>query len=143
MKVPACLFRNAVRLQHPSRPIKLTFFHAQKHFEVYLTAPEAELPSICPEVHEMLLDAVDSAANAFRYTNSRATIAFQCPCDLDDIHTATLNKADMHTDRGNKFRWSDSCWLGPYTATGKDDSFKLAYTYIHIIATHVTLYRVI
>ena len=40
----------------------------------------------------MLLDAVDSAANAFRYTNSHA-IAFQCPCDLDDIHTATLNKA--------------------------------------------------
>ena len=148
MKVPACLFRNAVRLQHPSKPIKLTFFHAQKHFEVYLTAPEAELPSIYPEVREMFLDAVDSAANAFRYTNSRATIAFQCPCDPDDIHTATLNKAGSNlictlTEEIilGGLTAAQKMWLGPYTAPGKDDIFILAYTYIHIIAAHVnTIY---
>ena len=148
MAVPACLFRNAVRLQHPSKSIELTFFHAQKHFEVYLDCPEAELPSICPEVREMLLDAVDSAANAFRYTNSRATIAFQCPCDPDDIHTATINEpgSNLKCSLTGKFSRrgltdAQKMWLGPYTAPGKDDSFILAYTYIHIIATHVnTIY---
>ena len=151
MKVPACLFRNAVRLQHPSKSIELTFFHAQKHFEVYLDCPEAELPSICPEVREMLLDAVDSAANAFRYTNSRATIAFQCPCDPDDIHTATLNEPGSNlkcslTGKFSRCGLTDAqkMWLGPYTAPGKDDIFILAYTYIHIIQLHMlTLYIVI
>ena len=129
MKVPACLFRNAVRLQHPSKSIELTFFHAQKHFEVYLDCPEAELPSICPEVREMLLDAVDSAANAFRYTNSRATIAFQCPCDPDDIHTATLNEPGSNlkcslTGKFSRCGLTDAqkMWLGPYIAPGKDDT---------------------
>ena len=148
MAVPACLFRNAVRLQHPSKSIELTFFHTQKHFEVYLDCPEVELPSICPEVREMLLDAVDSAANAFRYTNSRATIAFQCPCDPDDIHTATINEPDSNlkcslTGKFSRCGLTDAqkMWLGPYTALGKDDIFILAYTYIHIIATHVnTIY---
>ena len=146
MKVPACLFRNAVRLQHPSKPIKLTFFHAQKHFEVYLTAPEAELPSICPEVREMLLDAVDSAANAFRYTNSGATIAFHCPCAPDDIHTATLNKAGSNlictlTEEISLggLTAAQKMWLGPYTAPGKDEIFILAYTYIHIILLYIVI----
>ena len=31
-KVPACLFRNAVRLQHPSKAVELTLIHALKHF---------------------------------------------------------------------------------------------------------------
>ena len=125
-KVPACLFRNAVRLQHPSKPIKLTFFHAQKHFEVYLDCPEAELPSICPEVREMLLDAVDSAANAFRYKNSRATIAFQCPCKvLDEIHTATLSEPGSNlictlTEEisSTGLTAAQKIWLGP----GNDDT---------------------
>ena len=135
-KVPACLFRNAVMLQHPSKSIELTFFHAQKHFEVYLDCPEAELLSICPEVREMLLDAVDSAANAFRYTNSRATIAFKCPCDPDDIHTTTLNEPGSNlkcslTGKFSRCGLTDAqmMWLGPYTAPGKDDNF---YTCIHL-----------
>ena len=92
-KVPACLFRNAVRLQHPKESVKLTFFHKLKHFEVHLHAPEANLPSICPEIRDMLVDAVDSVADSFRFKNSRASLAFQCPCDPDDVHTATPNEA--------------------------------------------------
>ena len=87
--VPACLYRNAVKLQHPSKPIKIVFTHAQKHFEVHVDAAQAELPSVCPQIRDMLLDAVDSAARVFRYTNSRASVAFQCPCSPDDVHTAT------------------------------------------------------
>ena len=92
-KVPACLFRNAVRLQHPSKAVELTLIHALKHFEAHVDAAEADLPSICPKIHYMLMDAVDSAADAFRFKNSRASVAFQCPCDLDDVHTATPNEA--------------------------------------------------
>ena len=92
-KVVACLFRNAVRLSHPTESVQITLIHAQKHFEVHLTAPEANLSSLCPEIREMVLDAVDSGASAFRYKNSRASVAFQCPCSPDDIHTATLNEA--------------------------------------------------
>ena len=93
MKVPVCLFRNAIQLQHPKKPCKVTFVHAVTHFAVYLTAPQADLPSLCPEIRDMLLDAVDSAASAFRFKNSRASVAFQCPCDADGAHTATPNEA--------------------------------------------------
>ena len=93
MKVPVCLFRNAVQLQHPKKPYKVTFVHAVTHFAVYLTAPQADLPSVCPEIRDMLLDGVDSAANAFRFKNSRASVAFLCPCSPDDAHTATPNEA--------------------------------------------------
>ena len=93
MKVPVCLFRNAVQLQHPKKPYSVTFVHAVTHFAVYLTAPQADLPSVCPEIRDMLLDAEDSAASAFRFKNSRASVAFQCPCDPDDAHTATPNEA--------------------------------------------------
>ena len=92
-EVPACLFRNAVRLQHPKKAIEITLIHALKHFEVHLHAPEADLPSICPEIREMFVDAVDSAASAFRFKNSRASVAFQCPCGLEDMHTAIPNDA--------------------------------------------------
>ena len=92
-EVPACLFRNAVRLQHPKKAIKITLIHALKHFEVHLDAPEGDLPSICPEIRDMLVDAVDSAASAFRFKNSRASVAFQCPCSPHRVHTATPNEA--------------------------------------------------
>ena len=92
-KVPACLFRNAVRLQHPTKAVEITLLHALKHFEVHLDASQADLPIICPEIRDMLMDAVDSAASAFRFKNSRASLAFQCPCSPDDVHTATPNEA--------------------------------------------------
>ena len=92
-RVPACLFRNAVTLQHPKQPVKLMLIHAVSHFEAHLDAPEADLPSICAEIRDMLLDSVDSAASAFRFENSGACVAFQCPCSLGNVHTATPNSA--------------------------------------------------
>ena len=91
--VPACLFRNAVRLKHPSKAVELTLIHALKHFEAHVDAAVADLTTICPEMCDMLVDAVDSAADAFRFKNSRASVAFQCPCGLGDVHTATPNQA--------------------------------------------------
>ena len=125
-EVPACLFRNAVRLQHPKKAIEITLIHALKHFEVHLDAPEADLPSICPEIREMLVDAVDSAASAFRFKNSRASVAFQCPCSSHRVHTATLNEAHSNLVctltrkicRGG-LTAAQGVWLGPQTALGE------------------------
>ena len=125
-KVPACLFRNAVRLQHPKKAIRITLIHALKHFEVHLDAPEADLPSICPEIREMLVNAVDSAASAFRFKNSRASVAFQCPCSPHRVHTATPNEAHSNlvcTLTGTISRDGPTAaqrvWLGPQTASGE------------------------
>ena len=126
VKVPACLFRNAVKLQHPSKSIAITFFHAQMHFEVHLhlNSPQADLPRVCPEIRDMLLDAVDSAATAFRYKNSRARVAFQCPCSPDDVHTATPNVANNQLQctlteviRGG-LTPAQTVWVGPCTVPG-------------------------
>ena len=69
------------------------FVHAVKHFEVHVTARQADLPTACPQICDMLLDAADTGAAAFHFTNSRANVAFQCPCSPDDVHTAILNEA--------------------------------------------------
>ena len=127
-KVPACLFRNAVQLQHPKESLKLTFIHKLKHFEVYLDAPETNLPSLCPEIRDILVDAVDNAADAFRFKNSRASVAFQCPCGLGDVHTAILNEAHSKLicsltgdiSRGG-LTAAQRVWLGPgITSPGND-----------------------
>ena len=90
---PVCLYRNMVKLQHPSKPVQITLLHAQKHFEVHITAPPTELPTACPKIRDMLLDSVDSATSVFRYKGARATVAFLCPCSpetcAEDRHTAT------------------------------------------------------
>ena len=83
-----CLFRNMVKLQHPNKCIQLTFVHAQKHFEVHVSGKEAELLKILHVIRDAIIDSVDSAARAFCYTKSRATVAFQCPCSLKIRHTA-------------------------------------------------------
>ena len=44
MKVPVCLFRNAIQLQHPKKPCKVTFVHAVTYFAVYLTLSLRLLP---------------------------------------------------------------------------------------------------
>ena len=83
-----CLYRNAVKLQHPTEPVEMLLIHALKHFEVYVTGEEADIVKLCPKIRAMLVDSVDHAADAFRYTNSRATVAFLCPCSSEDRHTA-------------------------------------------------------
>ena len=124
--VPACLFRNAVKLQHPMKSIEITLVHAQKHFELHLDAPPAELHSECPRIRAMLLDAVDRTAATFRFKNSRASVAFQCPCSPDDVHTAIPNEAHSHlkcTDTGRISRGgltaAQRVWLGPCTPEGE------------------------
>ena len=124
-RVPACLFRNAVTLQHPEQDVELTLVHAVSHFEVHLDAPEADLPSICAEIRDMLLDAVDSAASAFRFENSGACVAFQCPCSPGNVHTATPNKAHstlICTRTERKCRGGltacQKVWLGPRNTPG-------------------------
>ena len=123
-KVPVCLFRNAVQLKHPKKPYKVTFIHAVTHFAVYLTAPQSDLPSVCPEIRDMLMDAVDSAASAFRFKNSRASVAFQCPCGQGNVHTATPNEACSNlicslTEDVSEGPLSPGqrVWLGATTAT--------------------------
>ena len=125
--VPACLYRNAIKLQHPSKSIAITFFHAQTHLAVYLhlDSPQANLTRVCPEIRDMLLDAVDSAATAFRYKNSRASVAFQCPCNPDDVHTAIPNEDRSQLQctlteviRGG-LTLAQKVWLGPCLTTGK------------------------
>ena len=72
---PACLFRNAVKLQHPIESIEIVFINALTHFEVYIDLPQDVVTSIaCHEIRDMLLDAVNSAADAFRYKNSGASV---------------------------------------------------------------------
>ena len=134
--VPACLFRNAVKLQHPTKAIKLTLVHAQKHFEVHLDAPPAELPSECPRIRAMLLDAVDRTAATFRFKNSRASVAFQCPCSPDDVHTAIPNETHSRlqlkcTDTGDISRGgltaAKRVWLGPCTPEGECTCYHFTY----------------
>ena len=149
-KVPACLFRNAVRLQHPKQSFKITFIHKLKHFEVYLDAPEADLPSICPEIRKVFVDAVDSAASAFRFKNSRASVAFQCPCGLCEVHTATLNEAHSKLicsltgdiSRGG-LTAAQRVWLGPQTASGETEmcvcSWKF-YLPLFVVLSHRVSY---
>ena len=123
-KVPACLFRNAIKLQHPKESIKLTFIHALKHFEVHLDASEASLVRFCPDISDMLLDAVDSAASAFRFKDSKAYVAFQCPCSPGDVHAATPNDTGSKlicTLTGDISRGgltpAQRVWLGPRTTS--------------------------
>ena len=131
-KVPACLFRNAVRLQHPTKAVEITLLHALKHFEFHLDASQADLPIICPEIRDMLMDAVDSAASAFRFKNSRASLAFQCPCSPDYVHSATPNEAHSNlicTLTGKNIRGgltsAQRVWLGPRTAPGENSGVCL------------------
>ena len=144
-KVPTCLFRNAVRLKHPKESVKLTFLHKLKHFEVHLDAPEADLPSICPEIRDMLMNAVDSAADAFRFKNSRASVAFQCPCGLGDEHTATLNEAHSKLicsltediSRGG-LTAAQRVWLGPrITSPGNDIVFVDMDVWLEVVPLFV------
>ena len=125
-RVPACLFRNVITLQHPEQDVELTFVHAVSHFEAHLDAPEAHLPSLCPEIRDMLLNAVDSAASAFRFENSGACVAFQCPCRQGDVHAATPNRAQSNlictriqgrVSRG--FTAAQRVWLGSGNVVGE------------------------
>ena len=146
-KVPACLFRNAVRLQHPEESFEITFIHALKHFEVHLDAPQADLPSVCPDIRDMLMDAVDSAASAFRFKNSRASVAFQCPCSPDDVHTATPNEAHSklvctltkrNIPRG--LTPAQRVWLGPRSTPGETIVYFVVLVFVSLLCYKLMLH---
>ena len=118
-----CLYRNAVKLQHPTEPIQITMAHMQKHFEVHVTGKQAKVLATLPQIRRMLVDSVDRAANAFRYTNSRASVAFLCPCSSEDRHTAipvgnhlkcTITKAISDEPMTEKHR----VWLSDMVTSG-------------------------
>ena len=122
--VPVCLFRNAVRLQHPSEAITITFINAVKHFEVHFDSPQTDLPRICPEICNKLLDAVNKAVTAFRFTNSKATIAFPCSCDIEDVHAAIVHQSNLKCTLTNNIlpgglKAAQKVWLGTNTDDGK------------------------
>ena len=126
-KVPAYLFRNSVRLQHPSKAVDLTLIHALKHFKPHVDAAETDLP-ICPKIRDMLVDAVDSAADAFCFKNSQASMAFQFPCGLGDVHIATPNEAHSMlscTSTEKNIRGgltaAQRVWLGPRITSPRND----------------------
>ena len=43
MPQPECLYRNAVKLQHPSKPVQITFTCTPSHFSVHVNAPQSEI----------------------------------------------------------------------------------------------------
>ena len=123
---PTCLYRNVVKLQHPRTPVQITFIHATKHFVVHISGKPAEVHKLCPEVCDMLIDSVDSAATAFCYTNSRASVAFQCPCNPQDSHTATPTADHSHLQCTHTEMICDQSltdaqrvWLVPNTTNGQ------------------------
>ena len=81
MPQPECLYRNAVKLQHPSKPVQITFTYTPSHFSVHVNVPQSEIPAVCHEIRDMLLESVQSASHAFRYASPSVKIAFPCPCD--------------------------------------------------------------
>lgn len=106
--------------------ITITLVNTFKHFEVYLDSPQTDLLTICPEIRDMLLDAVDRAATALQLTYSEANIAFQCPCSPGIVHTAIPNKAHSNlkcTMTNKVFRGelaaAQKVWLGANPAAGE------------------------
>ena len=96
-KNPVCLYRNMVKLQHPSKPAQITFLLTQKHFEVHITAQPAKLlHTVCPEIRGMFLDSIKSAARAFRYARAQVSLAFLCPCSSENRHTAVPTDDHCH-----------------------------------------------
>ena len=92
MPQPECLYRNAVKLQHPSKPVQITFACTPSHFSVHINAPLSEIPAVCQEIRDMLLESVQTASHPFRYASPSLKIAFPCRCDPDHpeyLHSAT------------------------------------------------------
>ena len=146
---PVCLYRNMVKLQHPSKPVKITLLHAQKHFEVHTEVPKTEEPTACPEIRDMLLDSINSAAHVFRYKDTRPTTAFLCPCSQDDRHTAIPTEHHRYircTVTNNVFEltsehkmWLADCSSGVYCMYDVYPQYMsicLANYYVHLLCIH-------
>ena len=88
---PKCLYRNMVKLQHPWKPVQITFASSLSYFSLYVEAPLSEIQTICQEIYNSLLFSISNASQAFHYTgiSTSPVLAFPCPCDAQNLHSAT------------------------------------------------------
>ena len=77
-----CLARNIAILSHAKPPVTITVVNRQSFFSVYVQSDDKDVyEHFCPELRQTMFDAVESVLTAFKYNNSRPTLAFPCPCD--------------------------------------------------------------
>ena len=107
---------------------------------------ESQLASSA-EIRDMLLDAVDSAASAFRFENSGACVAFQCPCSPGNVHTATPNKAHSYlictrtTDvLPGGLSAGQEVWLGPGNTLGVCVCVRVCACIVFCVCVFVFVY---
>ena len=88
---PKCLYRNMVKLQHPWKPVQITFASSLSYFSLHVEAPLSEIQTICQEIYNSLLVSISNASQAFHNTgiSTSPVLAFPCPCDAQNLHSAT------------------------------------------------------
>ena len=88
---PKCLYRNMVKLQHPWKPVQITFASSLSYFSLHVEAPLSEIQTICQEIYDSLLVSISNASKAFQYMSisTSPVLAFPCPCDAQNLHSAT------------------------------------------------------
>ena len=87
-----CLTRNiAILLSYDKPPVTITLVNRQSFFSVYVQSNDKYVyEHFCPELRQTMFDAVESVLTAFKYDNSRPTLAFPCPCDPEAEHHAAV-----------------------------------------------------
>ena len=80
-----CLARNIAILSYAKPPVTITLVNRQSFFVVYVRSDDKDVyEHFCPELRQTMFDAVNSVMTAFKYNNSRPTLAFLCPCKRED-----------------------------------------------------------
>ena len=80
-----CLARNIAILSYAKPPVTITLVNRQSFFVVYVQSDDKDVyEHFCPELRQTMFDAVNSVMTAFKYNNSRPTLAFPCPCKRED-----------------------------------------------------------
>ena len=77
-----CLARNIAILSCAKPHVTITLVNRQSFFSVYVQSNDKDVyEHFCPELRQTMFDAVESVLTAFKYNNSRPTLAFPCLCD--------------------------------------------------------------
>ena len=88
-----CLTRNIAILSHAKAPVTITLVNRQSFFSVYVQSDDKDVyEHFCPELRLTMFDAVENVLTAFKYNNSRPTLAFPCPCDPEAERHAAVPK---------------------------------------------------
>ena len=86
-----CLARNIAILSYAKPPVTITVVNRQSFFLVYVQSDDKDVyEHFCPELRQTMFDAVNSVMTAFKYNNSRPTLAFPCPCKRGAEHHAAV-----------------------------------------------------